>query len=326
MRASDNRERMAAISTPGSIRFGLQLPIQTLTRTLADPWEAQATVDDLVAIAQRCDQSGFDFIGVCDHVAIPDDAYSAHMTTTWYDTVATLAFLAAHTERVRLLSICWIAAYRHPLQTAKSFATLAHLSRGRALLGIGAGHVKGEFEALGIDFATRGARLDETLAALRGALTELYASHEGRFYRYARLGVAPKPPAEIPIWIGGRSRAAWRRAGQSADGWIPMGNPLSEYPQAIEAIRRAAEAAGRGDAHFDIGYMPGAAYLLGPPPAGLLPAPHAGGPEPLAAEIRRAREAGANIFHLKFRARELREYLDQLDAFGEQLTPLVVSR
>jgi probable F420-dependent oxidoreductase len=315
---------MAAISNPGSIRFGLQLPIQTLTRSLADPWEAQASVDDLVAIAKRADQCSFDFIGVCDHIAIPDDAYSAHMTTTWYDTIATLAFLAAHTQRVRLLSVCWIAAYRHPLQTAKSFATLAHLSRGRALLGIGAGHVKGEFEALGIDFATRGARLDETLVALRGVFAEPYASHEGRFYRYSNLGVSPKPPAEIPIWIGGKSRAAWRRAGQYGDGWIPMGNPLSEYPQAIDTIRRAADKAGRGDAHFDIGYMPGAAYLLGPPPSGLLPAQHAGGPESLATAIRHGRAVGANTFHLKFRARSVNEVLDQLDAFADRVKPLVI--
>ena len=315
---------MSALARGGGIRFGIQLPIQTLTRTLADPWEERAGVSDLVAIAQRCDRRGFDFIGVCDHIAIPDDESCAHMTTTWYDTIATLGFLAAQTQRTRLLSVCWIAAYRHPLQTAKAFATLDHLSGGRAILGVGAGHLRGEFEALGIDFAERGARLDETLAALRGAFSERYASHAGRFYRYAKLGIAPRPAAELPIWIGGRGRAAWRRTGRSGDGWIPMGNPLADYPEALDTIRAAAEGAGRAGAYFDVGYMPPAAYLLGPAPPGLPPVALGGGPEALAEELRRARAAGANTFHLKFRARELPEYLEQIDAFAERVRPLAI--
>ena len=84
---------MSAINNGGGWSYGIQLPIQTLTRTLVDPWEDAATVDDLVAIARRCDEHGYDFVGVCDHVAIPDNDYAARMTTTWYDTVATLGFL-----------------------------------------------------------------------------------------------------------------------------------------------------------------------------------------------------------------------------------------
>ena len=95
-------------------RYGMQLPVQTLTRTLADPWEDTATVADLVAIAQKAEATGHDFVGVCDHIAIPDNDYAANMTTTWYDTVATLSYLAAHTSTVNLLSVVWIAAYRHP--------------------------------------------------------------------------------------------------------------------------------------------------------------------------------------------------------------------
>lgn len=317
---------MAAITPAGGWSFGIQLPIQTLTRTLADPWEDAATVEDLVAIARRCDERGFDFIGVCDHVAIPDDAYSARMTTTWYDTLATLAFLAAHTRRTRLLSAVWIAAYRHPLQTAKAFGTLDHLSRGRAILGVGAGHVRGEFEALGIDFESRGRRLDETLDAVRGAFAERYVSHCGEFYRYSRVGVAPRPLGELPLWIGGRGRAAWRRAGRIGDGWIPMANRLEEYAEALEVMRGAAAAAGREAVDLDVGYMPPWSYLLGAAPADLPPCPLPGGPEPLAEVLRGARAAGANTFHLKFRARDLAEYLEQIDAFAEQVVPLVNRR
>jgi len=312
---------MAAITAADGWSYGIQLPIQTLTRTLVDPWEDAATVDDLVTIATRCDERGYDFVGVCDHVAIPDNEYASRMTTTWYDTVATLGFLAAHTRRTRLLSVVWIAAYRHPLQTAKSFGTLDHLSGGRAILGVGAGHVEAEFEALGVDFASRGKRLDETLDAVRGAFTDTFVSHHGDLYSYADVGVAPQPLGDLPIWIGGSGKAAWRRTGRVGDGYIPMGNAKDQYPEIIDTIAEAARGAGRGDAGFDIGYMPPWTYLLGDVPDGVMAL--SGGIEPLVEDLRLAREAGANTFHLKFRARDLPEYLDQVDAFAEQVVPLV---
>jgi len=312
---------VSAINNGGGWSYGIQLPIQTLTRTLVDPWEDAATVDDLVAIARRCDEHGYDFVGVCDHVAIPDNDYAARMTTTWYDTVATLGFLAAHTTDVRLLSVVWIAGYRHPLQTAKSFGTLDHLSGGRAILGVGAGHVEAEFEALGIDFATRGKRLDETLDAVRGAFADTYVAHDGEFYSYADVGIAPQPAGELPIWIGGSGKAAWRRTGRAGDGYIPMGNGKDQYPEIVDTVHAAAAAAGRAEVGFDIGYMPPWTYLLGDVPEGVMAL--SGGIEPLVHDIRSARESGANTFHLKFRARDLPEYLDQVDAFAEQVVPLV---
>jgi probable F420-dependent oxidoreductase len=312
---------VSAINTADGWSYGIQLPIQTLTRTLVDPWEDAATVDDLVAIAKRCDDQGYDFVGVCDHIAIPDNEYCARMTTTWYDTIATLGFLAAHTTRTRLLSVVWIAAYRHPLQTAKAFGTLDHLSGGRVILGAGAGHVESEFDALGVDFKTRGKRLDETLAAVRGAFTDTYVSHEGDFYNYADVGIAPQPAGDLPIWIGGSGKASWRRTGRVGDGYIPMGNGKEQYGEIVDTIGAAAETAGRSDATFDIGYMPPWTYLLGDVPEGVMAL--AGGVEPMVEDLRAAREGGANTFHLKFRARDLNEYLEQVDAFTEHVVPLV---
>jgi probable F420-dependent oxidoreductase len=315
---------MTAIAPAGGWIYGMQLPIQTLTRTLVDPWEDGATVADLVRVAQKAEATGHSFVGVCDHVAIPDDDYARRMTTTWYDPVATLAFLAAHTSTVRLLSVVWIAGYRHPLQTAKSFGTIDHLSGGRAILGVGAGHVRGEFEALGVDFGSRGARLDETLEALAGVWDDTYVSFKGERYEYERVGVGPRPVhGSLPIWVGGSGAASWRRAGRRGDGYIPMGNAAGQYPEIVAAIREAADAAGRGDAPMDIGYMPGWAYLTGPKPDDLPPA-MVFGPEALAADIRAGLGAGANVIHLKFRGRTLEEYLDQLDAFQEQVVPLIV--
>lgn len=314
---------MSAINAAGEWTFGIQLPIQTLTRTLVDPWEDDATVGDLVTIAKLCDSTGFGFIGVCDHIAVPDNDYAAHMTTTWYDTVATLGFLAAHTERVRLLSTVFVAAYRHPLATASAFGTLDHLSGGRAILGVGAGHVEAEFEALGIDFSTRGRRLDEILDAVRGAFGEEYVSHSGSFFEYENAGVGPGPVNDLPIWIGGSGQASWKRTGRVGDGWIPMGLDKSDYQEAIDVMTSAAAEAGRGDVALDVGYMPPWCYLLGPAPEGLPPTMLAGGPEALAEDILAAREAGANTMHLKFRSRTLAEYLEQIEAFVEVVVPAV---
>ena len=262
-------------------------------------------------------------MGVCDHVAIPDNDYAAHMSTTWYDTVATLSYLAACTTTVNLASVVWIPAYRHPLQTAKSFGTLDRLSGGRAILGVGAGHVEAEFEALGVDFATRGRLLDETLEAVRGAFSDQYVSHSGPAFGYSNVGVGPAPVRELPIWVGGSGRAAWRRTGRLGDGYVPMGSPVSQYPEIIDTIAAAAAGAGRADARFDVGYMPPWCYLLADAAPEGLPPVMSYGVEPLAADIRAARAAGANTFHLKFRARTMEEYLDQFDAFAESVVPLV---
>lgn len=314
---------MASITPEGGALYGIQLPIQTLTRTLADPWEDDATPADLLQVAQAAEAAGLDFIGVCDHVAVPDDEYASGMRTTWYDPVATLAWLGARTESIRLLSVVLIAAYRHPLLTASSFGTLAHLTGDRVVLGVGAGHVEGEFAALGVDYHRRGKILDECIDAVRGAYADTYVSHDGPEYSYRDVGVGPSPASgDLPIWVGGSGSAAWKRTGRRGDGYIPMGAPRDQYPEIIDIIRRAADEAGRPDATFDIGIMPGWAYI-GDPPNDLPPAWLTGDPEHIAAELRADREVGANVFHLKFRGRTIEEYLDQLAAFGEQVRPLL---
>jgi probable F420-dependent oxidoreductase len=314
---------MAAIVEPGSLIWGMQLPIQTLTRSLREPWEDHASVADLVEVAQRAEATGHGFVGVCDHVAIPDDDYARHMTTTWYDPVATLAYLAAATTSVRLLSVVWIAAYRHPLLTAKSFATLDHLSGGRVVLGVGAGHVAGEFAALGVDFASRGELLDEAIDGVRAALgAGTYSTFAGPTVSWADAGVGPKPAqAELPVWVGGNSAPAFRRVGARGDGWIPMGNPLEQYPSILDTIRRSAAAAGREDTTFDIGYMPPWLYVGDPGDFELPEWCLTGSGERIAEALLAARAAGANVLHLKFRNRSKAELLDQLDAFAADVVP-----
>jgi probable F420-dependent oxidoreductase len=318
---------MASIVPAGGWVYGLQLPIQTLTRFQVDPWEDAATVADLVAVVQQAEATGHAFVGVCDHTAIPaaaaGDEIAAQMSTTWYDPIATLGFLAAHTRSVRLLSEVWVAGHRHPLQTASAFATLDHLSGGRVILGVGAGHLEGEFTALGTPFHQRGAILDETLEALAGVFSDRFVSFNGKRYRYGPVSVGPQPVGgALTTWIGGSSRAAWRRVGRFGDGYIPMGNPLAQYGEIVDTIQECAAEHGRGEARIDIGYMPGAAHLTGAPSGELGPIQNYG-IEAMAERIRAARAAGATVLHLKFRGRSLTEYLEQFDAFAEQVVPLV---
>lgn len=304
---------------------GMQLPIQTLTKTLRADWEPTATVADLTAIAQQCEQANFDFIGICDHIAIPDDDYAANMSTTWYDTVATLSYLAAQTSTIRLLSVVWIAAYRHPLQTAKSFATLDHLSGGRVIMGVGAGHVAGEFAALGVDFSQRGRLLNECLDAIAAAWgSGDYSSFSGQTWSWKDCGVGPKPVQDsIPIWVGGTTPAAFKRVGQRGDGWIPMGTPKEKIPEIKAVILQAADEAGRHNVSFDIGHMPGVLYV-GELPQELEGKANLCGPaEAIAQELREACELGANVLHLRFASRSPQEMSDQIAAFGAEVAPLL---
>lgn len=316
---------MAPAGNSDKIAVGMQLPIQTLTKTLRAEWETDATVSDLVTIAQQCETAGFDFVGICDHIAIPDDDYSARMSTTWYDTVATLSYLAAHTKDIKLLSVVWIAAYRHPLQTAKSFATLDHLSGGRVIMGVGAGHVAGEFKALGLDYSKRGRLLNECLDGIKAALGPgAYSSFAGETWAWENCGVGPKPVQDnIPIWVGGTTPAAFRRAGQRGDGWIPMGTPKEMIPDIKATILEAAESAGRQNMEFDIGHMPGTLYL-GTPPEELVGATSLhGSAEAIAQELLAACQLGANVLHLRFSSRTQDEFLDQIAGFGQEVAPLL---
>src|SRR5580658_2110816 len=145
--------------------FGTQLPVQAQSVVMStDEWEADAGAAELAIAARAFDTHGFDYVGVCEHVAIPREV-STRMSTTWFDPVATLGWLAGITTRVKLLSHILVAPYHHPAQIAKAFSTIDALSGGRAILGLGAGHLRGEFELLGADYEGRTKRLADAVPA-----------------------------------------------------------------------------------------------------------------------------------------------------------------
>jgi probable F420-dependent oxidoreductase len=311
-----------SITAPGALAFGLHLPVQALSLTFREKWEEDAGVADLVAVARAADDAGFTFVGVCDHVALALNDYTERMSTTWYDTIATLSFLAAVTTNTRLLSEVFVAAYRHPLVSAKAFLTLDHLSGGRAIVGIGAGHVESEFEALGIDFASRGARTDEAIDAIRAAFADEYSSFHGRFYDYDEVGLSPRPVGgEIPIWIGGSSRPALRRVAERGDGWIPQATPRELMADCVDYIRRHRDRV-RPGVDLDLGFMPEWIYV-GRPTWDIGPSTVHGSADAIATSLRTAQDFGCNVLHLHFRSRDRQELVDQLATFARDVVPLL---
>lgn len=303
-----------------SLRYGIQLPVQSQSTIYAEPWEAAAGPADLVAIARAAEDARFAYIASCDHVAVPR-RLAAAMSTVWYDPVATLAFLAAATERTLLLSHVAVVALRHPLLGAKQYATLDHLSGGRLILGVGAGHVREEFEVLGVDFERRGAVLDETLDALRAALgPEEYPEHHGKLFDFEGLGQRPRPAQEhVPVWVGGSSPAAVRRAALKGDGWLPQGDPRDRLPAQIARIRGLRREAGV-TGPFTFGAIAEPLYV-GSPAWDVGRRTLSGPPQELAESLRAYRAMGVDQIQVRFRSRGRDELVDQIAAFGAEVAP-----
>jgi probable F420-dependent oxidoreductase len=302
---------MAGLIPSGILAYGMQLPVQSLSTRVSMPWEQSGTVSDLVRVAQACDQAGFFYVAVCHHVAIPREPAEL-MSTQWYDPIPTLAYLAANTTRTRLMTNVYVAPYRHPLDSAKAFATLDALSEGRLIIGIGAGHVEGEFGALGVPFAERGARTDAALEVLVDALTEEWVGDVGQRPRPVQL---PRPP----IWIGGSGKPALRRVAQMGDGWIPQATTLEQLPADIEWIRRERDRV-RPGTPLDLGYhlvahVGDASWEL---PRGVL---H-GKPDRII-DFANTRLGALGVSHLQVRllAQSADELCDQIAAFGAEVGP-----
>jgi alkanesulfonate monooxygenase SsuD/methylene tetrahydromethanopterin reductase-like flavin-dependent oxidoreductase (luciferase family) len=300
---------MAPIVPPGTVVFGMQLPVQAQSTYFVEPWEIDAGIDDIAAVAKAADTSGFFYVGVCDHVAIPSELVPA-MSAVWYDTVATLGWLAAQTTTTRLLSSVFNVTYRHPLVTANSFATLDLLSGGRVIIGVGAGHVVKEFAALDVDFGSRGQATDDALRQIDLALREGVVND---MHVEPRAVQQPRPP----IWVGGGAPAAVRRAAKLADGWLPQGTPLDQMPPLVDLYR-----AERGDDTGDIGAISEWIHV-GEPSWDLGRPALTGSPDQIATSLRQWAAVGVNHLQVRFPSRSASELVDQVTAFGTTVGPLL---
>lgn len=214
--------------------------------------------------ARALERAGFDSLWVSDHVVLPERITSYYPFATdgvvtwasdqpWVETVVVLAVAAAVTERVRIGSAVLIAPQRNPVLLAKQIGSVAAVSGGRIDLGVGAGWLREEFEALDSDFDSRGSRLEEWIELIRDCWTGRPAAHAGEHYQLAAgTLMLPPPPHAVPILVGGHTKAALRRAGQLGDGWLGQQAvpelSIADLSREIGTIRAVANRAGRDPA------------------------------------------------------------------------------
>jgi probable F420-dependent oxidoreductase len=220
----------------------------------------------MTRIAREGEALGYDYLTVTDHVVLPDMAepgYPYSESGAFYSTdsayrheMLTLAsWLAATVSRLRLVLAVLVVPHRPAVLAAKQLATVDVLSGGRLIVGIGAGWLKAEFDAVvTTPFAERGGVTDEYVAAFRTLWTEKKPVLDGKYVHYNGLLLEPKPVQQPhpPIWVGGESGPSLRRAARLGDAWYPIGtnnahllDSLPRYRAGIERLRRATEAAGR---------------------------------------------------------------------------------
>jgi len=206
--------------------------------------------DGLRRIATVAEELGFDSIWSTEHVVVPTEYTSVYPynptgripvppETPMPDPLIPLAFAAAVTSRILLGTAVVILPEHHPLQVAKSVAHLDVLSGGRVLLGVGVGWLREEYEALGVDFTTRGKRMDAQIDALRSCWSPGATSVDSEFFSWHDVHVSPKParPDGVPIHISGHSPAAARRAARVGDGFIPGVSSPEEFAAIMELVR-----------------------------------------------------------------------------------------
>jgi probable F420-dependent oxidoreductase len=228
----------------------------------AAQWASGLTAPDFQRIAAAVDELRYDAITVSDHLGMPYFEVP-RLGPFWMDALSVMSFVAGSTRRVRVDASVLVAPYRHPLALAKALSTIDVLSGGRIDVSVGVGHAEREFEVLGIDFDQRGAITDETLDAVLELWSADEPSFQGRFFRIDGLAFEPKPVQQPrpPIYVGGNSRPALRRASRY-DGWQPNPTEFSveEIPPLLDYIRDQPEFTGK-EKSFElcwVGTVPGA--------------------------------------------------------------------
>jgi probable F420-dependent oxidoreductase len=203
--------------------------------------------DFLMPTARRMDELGYDSLWLGEHLVFPTHIESQYPyadvgaplpSTPLFDPLLTLTYIAAQTKQLQLATGVYVLPLRHPMLTAKNVATLDALSGGRTILAVGAGWLKEEFDAVGMPFEKRGARMEECIDIMRKLWTETATAHEGQFYSFAEVGFEPKPARNpVPILIGGESPIALKRAARYGDGWQGLNNTPEQAAGYIKTLR-----------------------------------------------------------------------------------------
>jgi probable F420-dependent oxidoreductase len=211
-------------------------------------------IDQLPELAAAAEAAGFEGVTVADRYVMPARIETPYPYTPdgkmfwpkdipFPDPWVALAGMAARTSRLRLVSNIYLMALDDPFRAARAVATASAMSKGRVICGISSGWLKEEFDIAGMDFASRGRRLDEVLAIAKKLWTGAPVSHEGEFFRFPEVVLSPVPPAPVPIFGGGGSKPAMRRVARECEGWLGLWYTPEKAIGAITTLR-ALRAAG----------------------------------------------------------------------------------
>jgi len=238
------------------------------------------------------------------------------------DPLSGIAYFAAETSHVTLGTSVLIVPYRDPVFTAKFLSTVDYLSGGRLVVGVGAGWLEQEFDALSVPFAERGPRTDEYLRVYKNLWETETSTFEGRFKNYTNMRMFPKGAqgrrGTIPLWVGGNGPASIRRAGELGDGWHPINIAPQDFPDAVAGYREACARFGKTPGPICLRHMPGGRTR---PEGGRWPL--TGSADEQASDLRAYREAGLDEFMLSIPARSVSELITQLKQFMREVAPRV---
>lgn len=275
------------------MRIGLSTPVVIQMPGAVSAWERTANIDDIAQVAEVADELGFDYLTCSEHIAVPP-AMTEGPGSTYWDPLATLAFLAARTARIKLTTSVLVLGYHHPLEIAKRYGTLDRISGGRLILGVGVGSLAEEFALLGVSWEDRGARADDAIRALRASLSTTRPSYDGEYYQYRDVVVDPCAlQPRVPIWVGGMTRRSLRRAVSLGDGWMPVALRGTDIIDMLAAVDVPAD--------FDV--------VLATRPLDAL-----GDPTETLRQLRSLRDYGANAITCMITAESVTHFCDQLGA------------
>lgn len=293
-----------------------------------------ANAGDILETARRAEELGFDSVWFFDHLFTPSDldsrypysrdgSYALSADDPFFDPLGLFGVLAGATERINLASGVLIPAYRHPIVLGKALATIENLAPGRVVLGVGTGWMREEFDALGVHFERRGARLDEYIEALRTIWSGEQASFDGEFYSWPKAGFLPAPTAPIPIIVGGHSDAAVRRAARLGDGWAGVtgkgqGAGLDALAARISYLHEQLDRFDRGPDGFHISYQSALWFSDQPNPK----LPFTGPADEIASSIKRAADLGVTMIDL-FVLGPAAVIVETAERFAEEVRPLL---
>lgn len=220
-----------------------------------------------VDISVEAEQLGYESVWIGDHLALPDEIDTAaypdgklpiSSRTPIFDSFVMLTHLAARTSTLRMGTYVYQLGLRHPFSSIRAISTAQDLSGGRLELGVGAGWMREEWEATGVDFASRGRRLDEVLEICQRAWTDGSLSHAGADYRFPSVTFSPKPEHVPRLHIGGESTVAMRRATRIGQGWIGMHHTPVSVREPLDRLRGFSDAAGVPALETTVAAQPGA--------------------------------------------------------------------